>query len=92
MGHVCPTVNLNFKIAPKGTAGHSDALGNAAICEEGWKATVIAVKAIVLTAYDHLSPPDKVKAIQEQFNEMKAEEGKSLSGAWRRITLGEKKK
>jgi len=40
-----------------------------------WKATVIAAKAIALTAYDLLAHPDKVKVIQDKFNELKAREG-----------------
>ena len=33
-------------------------------------------KAIALAAYDLLIHPDKVKAIQEKFKELKAKEGK----------------
>jgi len=76
VGHVYPTVNLSFKIAPDGTALHSDAFREAAASEEGWKATVIAGKVIALTAYDLLTHPDKVKEIQEKFKELKAKEGK----------------
>jgi amidohydrolase len=76
VGHVYPTINLNFKIAPEGTAGHSDAFRNAAISEEGWKATVMAAKVIALTSYDLLIHPEKVKAVQDEFKEMKAKEGK----------------
>ena len=76
VGHAYPTVNLSFKIAPEGTAGHSDAFREAAASEEGWKATVTAGKAIALTAYELLTHPDRVKAIQEKFKELKAKEGK----------------
>jgi metal-dependent amidase/aminoacylase/carboxypeptidase family protein len=76
VGHVYPTVNLNFKIAPEGAALHSDAFRNAAISEEGWKATVMAAKVIALTSYDLLIHPEKVKAVQDEFKEMKAKEGK----------------
>lgn len=76
VGHAYPTVNLLFKIAPEGVAGHSDAFREAAASEEGWKATVIAAKAIALTAYDLLTHPGKVKEIQEKFKELKAKEGK----------------
>jgi amidohydrolase len=76
VGHAYPTVNLWFKIAPEGTALHSDAFREAAISEEAWKATVMAGKAIALTAYDLLTHPDKVKEIQEKFKELKAKEGK----------------
>ena len=76
VGHAYPTVNLWFKIAAEGTALHSDAFRNAAASEEGWKASVIAAKAIALTAYDLLSHPEKVKTIQEKFKELKAKEGK----------------
>ena len=76
VGHAYPTVNLVFKIAPEGTAGHSDAFREAAGSEEGWKATVIAAKAVALTAYDLLTHPEKLKAIQEKFEELKAKEGK----------------
>lgn len=76
VGHAYPTVNLWFKIAPEGTALHSDAFREAAISEEAWKATVIAGKAIALTAYELLTNPNKVKEIQEKFKELKAKEGK----------------
>jgi hypothetical protein len=76
VGHAYPTVNLWFKIAAEGTALHSDAFRDAAASEEGWKATVIAAKAIALTAYDLLSHPEKVKMMQEKFKELKAKEGK----------------
>jgi amidohydrolase len=76
VGHAYPTVNLWFKIAPEGTALHSDAFREAAASEEGWKATVIAGKAIALTAYDLLTHPEKVKEIQEKLRELKAGEGK----------------
>jgi amidohydrolase len=76
VGNTYPTVELKFKIAPEGTPGHSDAFRDHAGSEEGWKATVITGKAIALTAYDLLTHPDKVKAIQEKFKELKAREGK----------------
>jgi amidohydrolase len=76
VGHAYPTVNLWFKIAAEGTPLHSDAFRDAAGSEEGWKATVVAAKVIALTAYDLLTHPDKVKAIQEKFKELKAKEGK----------------
>ena len=76
VGHAYPTVNLQFKIGPEGTAGHSDALREAAGSDEGWKATIIAGKAVALTAYDLLTHPEKLKAVQDQFKEMKAKEGK----------------
>jgi hypothetical protein len=55
---------------------HSDEFRERAASEEGWKATVIAAKAIALTAYELLTHPDKVKEIQEKFKELKAKEGK----------------
>jgi amidohydrolase len=76
VGHAYPTVNLWFKIAAEGTALHSDAFRDGAASEEGWKATVIAAKAIALTAYDLLSHPEKAKTIQEKFKDLKAKEGK----------------
>ena len=71
-----PTVNLTFKIAPDGTAGHSDALREAANTDEAWKATTIAGKAVALSAYEMLTKPEKLKAVQEGFKEAKAKEGK----------------
>jgi hypothetical protein len=71
-----PTVNLWFKIAPEGTALHSDALREAANSDEGWRATVIAGKAVALSAYEMLTKPDKLKAIQDGFKQAKAKEGK----------------
>jgi amidohydrolase len=71
-----PTVNLWFKVAPEGTALHSDAFRDYAGSDEAWKATVVAAKAIALTAYDLLTHPDKVKGIQDKFKTLKAKEGK----------------
>jgi len=69
-----PTVNLWFKIAPEGTALHTDALREAANSDEGWKATVIAGKAVALSAYEMLTRPEKLKAVQDRFKEAKAKE------------------
>ena len=71
-----PTVNLWFKIAPEGTALHSDALREAANTDDAWKATVTAGKAVALSAYDMLTKPERLKAIQDGFREAKAKEGK----------------
>jgi amidohydrolase len=71
-----PTVNVWFKIAPEGTALHTDALREAANSDEGWKATVIAGKAVALSAYEMLTKPEKLKAVQDSFKEAKAKEGK----------------
>ena len=76
VSYAYPTVNLTFKIAPDGTAGHSDALREAANSDEGWKATIIAGKAVALSAYDMLTKPEKLKAVQDGFREAKAKEGK----------------
>jgi hypothetical protein len=76
VGHAYPLVNLSFKIAPEGTAGHSDALREAALSNQGWESTVIAAKTIALTAYDLLTHPEKVKTIQEEFKKQKAVQGK----------------
>lgn len=76
VGHAFPTINLWFKIAPEGTALHSDAFREAAGSDEGWKATVMASKVIALTAYELLTNPEKVKTIQSKFKELKAQEGK----------------
>jgi len=76
VAHAYPTFNLSFKIAPDGTAGHSDAMREAAGSEEGWNATVKAGKIVALAAYEMLTNPAKVKEIQESFKEAKAKEGK----------------
>ena len=44
--------------------------------DEGWKATLIAGKAVALSAYDMLTNPAKLKAVQDGFKEAKAKEGK----------------
>jgi len=75
VGHEFPTVNLQFKIVSDETPKHSDAFRQAAASDEGWKATIIAGKAIALTAYDLLTHPEKVKLIQDQFHEMKVKRG-----------------
>ncbi|MCU0601485.1 MAG: M20 family metallopeptidase [Desulfobacterales bacterium] len=71
-----PTVNLWFKIAPDGTALHSDALREAANTDDAWKATVTAGKAVALSAYEMLTKPERLKAVQDGFKEAKAKEGK----------------
>lgn len=71
-----PTVNIWFKIAPEGTALHTDALREAARSDEGWKAAVIVGKGVALSAYEMLTKPEKLKAVQESFKEAKAKEGK----------------
>ena len=71
-----PTVNLWFKIAPEGTALHSDAMREAANTDDAWKSTLIAGKAVALSAYDMLTSPAKLKAVQDGFKEAKAKEGK----------------
>jgi hypothetical protein len=40
------------------------------------KATVVTAKSLALTAYELLTSPARVKAIQDQFKELKAKEGK----------------
>jgi len=76
VGYAYPTANLWFKIAKEGVSLHSDPMREAAASEEAWRATVIAGKALALTAYDLLTHPEKVKMIQESFKELKAREGK----------------
>jgi amidohydrolase len=76
VGYFYPTVNLTFKIAPEGIALHSDPMREAAASEDGWKATMIAGKAIALAAYDLLNNPEKVKLIRDRFKELKEKEGK----------------
>ena len=71
-----PTVNLWFKIAPEGTALHSDAMREAANTDDAWKSTLIAGKAVALSAYDMLTNPAKLKAVQDGFKEARAKEGK----------------
>ena len=71
-----PTVNLWFKIAPEGTALHSDAMREAANTDDAWRSTLIAGKAVALSAYDMLTNPAKIKAVQDSFKEAKAKEGK----------------
>ena len=76
VGYIRPTVNLWFRIAPEGTGLHTDAFRDAANSDEGWKATVIAAKAVALSAYEMLTQPAKLKAVQDAFREAKAREGK----------------
>jgi aminobenzoyl-glutamate utilization protein B len=71
-----PTLNLAFKIAPDGTPGHSDALREAAASDAGWKATMVAGKAVALTAYKLLNDSAKVEEIKGQFKTLKEKEGK----------------
>lgn len=72
VGHAYPTVNLWFKIAPDGTALHSDAMRQAAGSEAGWQAAVLAAKAVALTAANLLAHPETVGAIHNAFDQAKA--------------------
>jgi len=74
VGYAYPTLNLYFKAAPEGTSLHSDAMREAAVTEEAWKATVVAGKVVALTADELLNNPDKVKEIREKFKELKEKE------------------
>jgi amidohydrolase len=76
VSYAYPTVSLWFKIAPDGTALHSDAFREAANTDEAWKATIVAGKALALSAYDMLTQPEKLKAVKDAFKEAKAKEGK----------------
>jgi len=71
-----PTVNVWFKIAPEGTALHSEAFREAANSDEAWKAAVLTGKAMALSAYEMLTKPEKLKTVQGGFKEAKAKEGK----------------
>ena len=72
VGDSYPTVNVWFKIVPEGTALHSEALREAANQDEAWKATVLVGKAVALSAYEMLTKPEKLKAVQESFKKAKA--------------------
>jgi len=76
VGDSYPTVNVWFKIAPEGTALHSEALREAANSDEGWKAAVITGKAVALSAYEMLTKPERLKAVQESYKMAKAKGGK----------------
>jgi hypothetical protein len=76
IGHAYPTVNIMFKVAPKGTALHADDMLKYTVPEVGWPATIQAAKAVALTAYDLLKNPAKVTEIRETFRQMKEKEGK----------------
>jgi len=54
----------------------SDIFRQAAASEEAWKATVLSGKAIVLSAYELLTHPEKVNAVKEKFKELKEQERK----------------
>lgn len=76
VSYAYPTVNLRFKVAPEGTSLHSDAMREAANTDDAWKSTLIAGKAVALSAYDMLTNPAKLKAVKDSFKEAKAREGK----------------
>jgi amidohydrolase len=67
VGDAHPTVNVWFKIAPEGTALHSDAMREAAGSPEGWQAAVRAGTAVALTAYEMFTHPQEVEAVKEAF-------------------------
>ncbi len=76
VGYAYPTVDVWFRIAPEGTALHSDALREAANSDDAWGATVLVAKAVAGSAFEMLTEPAKLKAVQSAFKEQKAKEGK----------------
>ena len=76
VGHAYPTVNIMFKVAPKTVALHEDAMLKYTVPEAGWPATVMAAKAMALTAHDLFTDPEKARRIVQKFKEMKAAEFK----------------
>ncbi|MHC1726213.1 MAG: M20 family metallopeptidase [Syntrophobacteraceae bacterium] len=76
VGHAYPTMNLMFKAAPDGTALHSDEFREAAASDSAWTATVIAAKAVALTAHQLLTQPNKMEEIKSKFKELKEKEGR----------------
>ena len=64
-----PDRQSQLQDSPGGNGRHSDALREAANTDEGWKATMIAGKAVALSAYDMLTNPAKLKAVQDGFKE-----------------------
>lgn len=74
VGHMYPTINLMFPVAPRGVSLHSEAMLQRSSPETAWPATVQAAKGIALTAYQLLLDPAKVRAIQSKFRELKANE------------------
>lgn len=75
VGYAFPTVNVWFRVAPLGTALHSDAFRDAAGSEEGWKGAVMAAKVVALTAYELLMHPEKIEKIKARFKELKERQG-----------------
>ncbi|MEJ5378490.1 MAG: M20 family metallopeptidase [bacterium] len=76
VGYSFPTVNVWFKVAPMGTALHSDAFREAAGSEEGWKGAVMAAKVVALTAYDLFTNQEKLERIKTRFKQLKDAQGK----------------
>ncbi len=76
VSYAYPTVNLRFKVAPDGTSLHSDAMREAANSDEAWKSTIVAGKAVALSAYDMLTKPATLKAVKDSFRQAKANEGR----------------
>ena len=67
VGDAYPTVNVWFRIAPEGTALHSDAMREAAGSPEGWQAAATAGTAVALTAYELFTHPQEVEAVKQAF-------------------------
>lgn len=76
VGYAYPTVDVWFRVAPEGTALHSDALREAANTDEAWEATVRVAKAVAGSAFEMLTQPAKLQEVQSAFREQKAREGK----------------
>ena len=78
VGNAYPTVNVWFRIAPEGTALHTDAMREAAGSPEGWQAAAKAGTAVALTAYEMFTHPQEVEAVKQAFA---AARGKATGGA-----------
>jgi amidohydrolase len=67
VSHRFPAAELAVAFVSVGTAGHSVAYREAAGGEAGHRAALVGAKAMAALAYDLLTQPDYLQAVQEEF-------------------------
>ncbi len=67
VSYKCPTIQGGIKIADETVNGHSKEMAAATISPAGKEGLLTASKAIALVAYDLITKPETLKAVQDEF-------------------------
>lgn len=67
--YVLPGSCLRIAFVPEGTSSHSQEFLNAGKTDEAHRAIILSAKTLAATAWDLISDPEKVRAIQTEFKD-----------------------